>query len=177
MSRVGKNPVTVPQGVTVNVMGTTVKVKGKLGETSMTFSEDINIALEGDKVSVKPARDTQQCRMMWGTGRALIAKMVKGVTDGYTKNLEMNGTGYKAVLQGNDLVLTVGKSHEVRYKIPAGIKIATAKPTEISVSGINAQQVGQVAADIRGVKPPEPYKGKGIKYSTEKVRRKEGKKK
>jgi len=177
MSRIGKNPVPVPSGVTVTVTGGLVTAKGKLGETSMTLSDDISIKVEGSEVIVAPARETRQATMMWGTGRALVAKMVKGVSEGYTKTLELSGVGFKAAVQGSELVLNIGFSHDIRYPIPAGIKIACAKPTEIAVSGIDAQQVGQVAAEIRGFRPPEPYKGKGIMYAGEKIRRKEGKKK
>ena len=177
MSRIGKNPVTLPAGVTVTVVGDVVKAKGKLGECSVRLNDNVSVAVEGSSVTVKKVRDTAEANMMWGTGRALIAKLVKGVTEGYTKTLEMNGTGYKAAVQGNNLILNIGLSHEVKYKIPAGIKIATPKPTEITVAGVDAQQVGQVAAEIRGFRKPEPYKGKGIKYVGERIRRKEGKKK
>lgn len=177
MSRIGKNPVAIPAGVTVSVAGGVVKAKGKLGECSVALSDDINIVVAGNEVTVSPANDGRQARMMWGTGRALIAKLVKGVSEGYTRTLELSGVGFKAAVQGNDLVLNIGFSHEVRVVPPAGIKIATPKPTEIVVSGVDAQQVGQIAAEIRSYKVPEPYKGKGIMYQGEKVRRKEGKKK
>lgn len=177
MSRIGKNPVVLPAGVTVTVAKGVVKAKGKLGESSVTLSDDINIVVAGNEVTVTPANDGRQAKIMWGTGRALIAKLVKGVSEGYTTTLELNGVGYKAAVQGSDLVLNVGFSHEVRIKPPAGIKIAAPKPTEVVISGVDAQQVGQIAAEIRGYKMPEPYKGKGIKYQGEKIRRKEGKKK
>ncbi len=177
MSRIGKNPVAIPAGVTVSVAGGVVKAKGKLGECSVALSDDINIVVAGNEVTVSPANDGRQARMMWGTGRALIAKLVKGVSEGYTRTLELSGVGFKAAVQGNDLVLNIGFSHEVRVVPPAGIKIATPKPTEIVVSGVDAQQVGQIAAEIRSYKVPEPYKGKGIMYQGEKIRRKEGKKK
>lgn len=177
MSRIGKNPVVLPAGVTVSVAKGVVKAKGKLGEASVALGEEIKIEVSGNEVTVTPANDGRQAKMMWGTGRALIAKLVKGVSDGYTKTLELNGVGYKAAVQGSDLVLNVGFSHEVRITPPAGIKLATPKPTEIVISGVDAQQVGQIAAEIREYKKPEPYKGKGIMYQGEKIRRKEGKKK
>jgi len=177
MSRIGKNPVPVPAGVVVTIAGGLVKAKGKLGETSITLSDDVSVKLEGNEVSVQPARETRQAKMMWGTGRALVAKLVKGVSEGYVKTLELSGVGFKANVQGSELVLNIGFSHDIRYAIPEGIKIVCAKPTEITVSGIDAQRVGQVAAEIRGFRPPEPYKGKGIMYAGEKIRRKEGKKK
>lgn len=177
MSRIGKNPVVLPAGVTVSVTNGVVKAKGKLGEASVSLGDEITIVVSGNEVSVSPANDGRQAKMMWGTGRALVAKLVKGVSEGYTKTLDLNGVGYKAAVQGADLVLNVGFSHEVRITPPAGIKIATPKPTEIVVSGVDAQQVGQIAAEIREYKKPEPYKGKGIMYRGEKVRRKEGKKK
>lgn len=177
MSRIGKNPVAIPAGVTVSVASGVVKAKGKMGECSVALSDDITIVVAGNEVTVTPANDGRQAKMMWGTGRALIAKLVKGVSEGYTRTLELSGVGFKAAVQGNDLVLNIGFSHEVRVVPPAGIKIATPKPTEIVVSGVDAQQVGQIAAEIRSYKVPEPYKGKGIMYQGEKVRRKEGKKK
>lgn len=177
MSRIGKNPVAIPAGTTVSVAGNTVSAKGKAGEVSVNLNDNIVVKVEGSTVTVTPANDSRDARMMWGTGRALIAKIVKGATEGYTKTLELSGVGFKAAMQGNDLVLNIGFSHEVRIKAPAGIKIACAKPTEISVSGADAQQVGQIAAEIRAVRKPEPYKGKGIMYQGEKIRRKEGKKK
>jgi large subunit ribosomal protein L6 len=177
MSRIGKNPVAVPAGVTVSVAGNVVTAKGKAGEAKAVLNDNVKVTVEGNVVKVAPASDSQQARMMWGTGRALVAKIVKGAAEGYTKNLELSGVGYKAALQGSELVLNLGFSHDIRYKVPAGIKIATPKPTEISISGADAQQVGQVAAEIRAMKRPEPYKGKGVMYVGEKIRRKEGKKK
>jgi large subunit ribosomal protein L6 len=177
MSRIGKNPVAIPSGVTVTVSGDVVKAKGKAGEASAVLNKNVKVTVEGSLVKVEPANDTRDAKIMWGTGRALVAKVVKGAAEGYTKNLDLVGVGYKAAMQGNDLVLSLGFSHEIRYKTPAGIKIAVAKPTEISISGADAQQVGQVAAEIRGYKGPEPYKGKGVMYQGEKIRRKEGKKK
>lgn len=177
MSRIGKNPVPIPAGVTVTVDGHTVKAKGKAGEASAVLNENVTVKVEGGEVKVAPTHDSKESRMMWGTGRALVAKIVKGAAEGYTKTLDMVGVGYKGAMQGNDLVLSLGFSHEIRYKTPAGIKIVTPKPTEVVITGADAQQVGQVAADIRGFKGPEPYKGKGVMYRGEKILRKEGKKK
>ena len=177
MSRVGKNPVKVPSGVTVNVSGQEVTAKGKLGQLAMVFGKDVALSLEGDEVWVKPRDDSKKARMSWGMARNMINNMVKGVTTGYTVNLEINGVGYRAAVQGKILNLQLGFSHDVPYPIPAGITIVTEKPTMISVSGIDKQLVGQVAAEIRGYRPPEPYKGKGVRYEGEYVRRKEGKKK
>lgn len=177
MSRIGKNAVHIPSGVTVTVTGDVITVKGKLGETSATVNNLVKVTVDGQDVLVRPANDTREARMMWGTGRALVAKLVKGATEGYTKSLDMVGVGYKAAMQGNDLVLNLGYSHEIRLSPPAGIKIATPKPTEIVVTGIDSQQVGQVAAQIRSYRKPEPYKGKGVMYQGEKILRKEGKKK
>ncbi len=177
MSRIGKLPVNVPAGVTVSVAGNVVKAKGKAGESSAVLNSDVVVKVDGNIITITPANDSQQARMMWGTSRALVAKAVKGAAEGYTRNLELNGVGYKVAVQGNNLVLNVGFSHEIKYPIPAGIKITSAKPTEISITGADAQQVGQVAAEIRAFKRPEPYKGKGIMYTGEKIRRKEGKKK
>lgn len=177
MSRIGKNPVTIPAGVTVTVTGNVVKAKGKAGEAQAVLNDNVKVTVEGSSVKVAPANDTADARMMWGTGRALVAKLVKGAADGYTKTLEINGVGFKAAVQGSELVLNVGYSHDVKIKVPAGIKITTPKPTEVVITGADAQQVGQVAADIRAVRRPEPYKGKGIKYQDERIRRKEGKKK
>jgi large subunit ribosomal protein L6 len=177
MSRIGKLPVAVPAGVTVSVAGNIVKAKGKAGECQAVLNDNVVIKVDGNVIHVTPANETQAARMMWGTGRALVAKVVKGAAEGYTRNLELNGVGYKAAVQGSNLVLNIGFSHDIKYPIPAGIKITSAKPTEISITGADAQQVGQVAAEIRALKKPEPYKGKGIMYAGEKVRRKEGKKK
>ena len=177
MSRIGKNPVTVPAGVTVTVTGNVVKAKGKAGEASVLLNDNVKVTVAGSEVKVEPANDGRDAKVMWGTGRALVAKLVKGVSDGYTKTLEINGVGFKAAVQGSELVLNLGYSHDIKYKIPAGIKIAATKPTELVITGADAQQVGQVAANIRDMRRPEPYKGKGIKYQGEKIRRKEGKKK
>ena len=177
MSRVGKNPVKIPAGVTIEVAGNRVTAKGKAGELSSTFGADVAIAREGDAIVVKPKSESLQAKRMWGTARASIRNMIEGVTTGYNESLEITGVGYRAAVQGKDLVLQLGYSHEVRYQIPAGIKIACPEQTKISVAGSDRRLVGQVAANIRGFRPPEPYKGKGIKYARETIRRKEGKKK
>jgi large subunit ribosomal protein L6 len=177
MSRIGKHPVAVPAGVDVNVDGQLVTAKGKLGSLSLTLIDDISASLADGKVVVKPANDSRRARTMWATSRTLINNMVTGVSQGYTINLEINGVGYRAAVQGKELVMQLGFSHDVKYPIPEGIAIKCDKPTSISVTGYDKHKVGQVAAEIRGWKKPEPYKGKGIKYSTETVLRKEGKKK
>ncbi len=177
MSRIGKHPVPVPAGVDVSVNGQQVTAKGKLGTLSMTLIDDISAKLEDGKVVVAPANDSKRARVMWATSRTLINNMVTGVSQGFTINLEINGVGYRAAVQGKELVMQLGFSHDVKYAIPEGISIKCDKPTSISVSGFDKQKVGQVAAEIRGWKKPEPYKGKGIKYETETVLRKEGKKK
>lgn len=177
MSRIGKNPVAVPAGVTVSVAGNVVKAKGKAGEASVVLNDNVKLTVTASEIKVEPANESRDAKVMWGTGRALVAKLVKGVSEGYTKTLEINGVGFKAAVQGADLVLNLGYSHDIVFKIPAGIKIAAPKPTELVISGADAQQVGQVAANIRDMRRPEPYKGKGIKYQGEKIRRKEGKKK
>ena len=177
MSRVGKNPVRIPSGVTVDVVGRRVVAKGKLGELSTAFSGDVKVYREGDAVWVKPQAESIQARKMWGTVRNNIKNMMEGVTKGYSKNLEINGVGYRAAVQGKDLVLQLGFSHEVRYPIPTGIKVQCVDQTHITIEGADKQKVGQTAAEIRGFRSPEPYKGKGIKYANEHILRKEGKKK
>jgi large subunit ribosomal protein L6 len=177
MSRVGKKPVPVPSGVTVNVAGQTVSVKGPKGELKFALAEQVLAKLDQEGVKVDPRDQSKAARASWGMSRAMIAGMIKGVTTGYSKSLEISGVGYRAVVQGKSLQLNLGYSHDVQYPIPDGITITTPKPTEIVVSGIDKQRVGQVAAEIRAWREPEPYKGKGIKYSTEKIFRKEGKKK
>ncbi|MFN4284157.1 MAG: 50S ribosomal protein L6 [Alphaproteobacteria bacterium] len=177
MSRVGKNPVKVPSGVTVNVSGQEVTAKGKLGQLSMVVSKDVETSLDGDKVWVKPRDESKRSRMLWGMTRNMINNMVNGVATGYTVNLEINGVGYRAAVQGKVLNMQLGYSHDINYPIPEGISIKCDKPTAISISGADRQKVGQVAAEIRGYRKPEPYKGKGIKYDTETILRKEGKKK
>ena len=177
MSRVGKYPVPLPQGVQVTLQGRTLVAKGKLGELKLPLTDDVDVEVEGNQVAVKPRRDDRRSRTMWGTTRSLVNGMVTGVSTGFTKNMEINGTGYRAAVQGKDLVLNLGYSHEVRYPIPDGIKITCERPTAIRVEGVDKRQVGQVAAEIRAWRAPEPYKGKGIKYENEQILRKEGKKK
>jgi large subunit ribosomal protein L6 len=177
MSRIGKHPVAVPSGVQVNVKGQTVTAKGKLGELSVDIVDDVAVSMEDGKVAVNPRNNSRFARNMWATSRTQINNIVTGVDKGFTRNLEINGVGYRAAVQGKDLVLQLGFSHEVRYPIPEGIKMVTEKPTSISISGYDKQKVGQVAAEIRSVRPPEPFKGKGVKYDTETILRKEGKKK
>jgi large subunit ribosomal protein L6 len=177
MSRVGKYPVVLPQGVTAEVKGQTIAVKGKLGSLNLAFPPEIVVKVEGGRVVVSKAHDTPKARVLWGTARNNINNMVNGVTEGFKTVLEIEGVGFKAAMQGKDLVLQIGFSHEVRFTPPAGISIKADKPTQLTITGTDRQQVGQVAAEIRGMKKPEPYKGKGIKYAGEKIRRKEGKKK
>ncbi len=177
MSRVGKYPVVLPQGVTAEVKGAQVTVKGKLGTLSLTTPHEVAVKVENGHVAVSRTKDTAEARVLWGTARNNINNMVKGVSEGFKIVLEIDGVGFKAAMQGKDLVLQIGFSHEVRFTPPEGIAIKADKPTVLSISGIDKQKVGQVAAEIRGMKKPEPYKGKGIKYAGEKIRRKEGKKK
>ncbi len=177
MSRVGKHPVALPQGVTAEVKGNTVSVKGKLGSLSLCFPPEVEVKVADGKIAVSAKNEAQRSRAMWGTARNNIANMVKGVADGFKTVLEIEGVGFKAAVQGKDLVLQLGCSHDVKYPIPEGIAIKAEKPTLLSITGFDRQKVGQVAAEIRALKKPEPYKGKGIKYQGEKIRRKEGKKK
>lgn len=177
MSRVGKNPVEVPSGVEVAIQGSLVSAKGKLGSLDFQATDDVEITQEDSKIWVKPVNESKKARAMWGTARSRIQNMMHGVSEGFTKELEINGVGYRAAVQGNALNLQLGFSHDVSYPIPEGITIKCEKPTSISISGADKQQVGQVAAEIRGYRPPEPYKGKGVKYADEVILRKEGKKK
>ena len=177
MSRVGKNPVSVPSGVTVSLAAGQIKAKGKLGELAMRISGDVEVKLEDNKVWVKPLRETKQARMMWGTTRNLVRSMLTGVSQGYSKSLEISGVGYRAAVQGKTLQLQLGYSHDINFPIPSDIQIKCEKPTSIQVTGADKQRVGQVAAEIRAFRKPEPYKGKGIMYLGEKIVRKEGKKK
>lgn len=177
MSRVGKNPIEVPDGVEVAIIGQQVTAKGKLGELSMTFSDDIDIIKEANLVKVKARNNTIQSRKMWGTARSVISNLVVGVSEGFTRDLEINGVGYRAQIQGKELVLQLGFSHEIRHEIPDGVNISCPDQTHIKVEGPDKQKVGQVASDIRAYRPPEPYKGKGVKYVDEQILRKEGKKK
>ena len=177
MSRVGKYPVEIPAGVQVAIASGILTAKGKLGELTLSLTGHVETAVENGKVSVAPKGGERQSRMMWGTTRALIANMLKGVSTGYAKSLEITGTGYRAAVAGPNLEMNLGFSHPVVYPIPPGIKITCERPTSIKVEGIDKRQVGQVAAEIRGFRPPEPYKGKGARYTNETIRRKEGKKK
>jgi len=177
MSRVGKYPVKVPNGVTVEVTDSRIVAKGKLGEITTLLTKDVVVTREGETLVVKPANDTHQARRMWGTVRANLRNMMEGVTAGYSESLDINGVGFRAAIQGKDLVLQLGFSHEVRYPIPAGVKITCPEQTAVTITGSDKRLVGQVAANIRGFRPPEPYKGKGIKYKNEHILRKEGKKK
>lgn len=177
MSRVGKYPVIVPAGVTVSVEGQTVRAKGKLGELSFHVVDEVEAKLEDGKVWVKPRNETKFARAMWGTARARINNLVKGVGEGFTKKLDIVGVGYRAAVQGKVLKLSLGFSHDVDFPIPEGIDIKCPQPTQIEISGTDKQVVGQVASEIRAYRSPEPYKGKGVKYADEKILRKEGKKK
>lgn len=182
MSRIGKNPVAVPKDVTVDVNGQTVKVKGKLGELSLVVHDAVGVKLQDSEAGAKelsfsPMSEDRTARMLWPTFRNLVKNMVIGVDQGYTKNLEIQGVGLRANLQGSELVLQLGYSHDIRYAVPEGIKVAVDKQTKIAISGIDKQKVGQVAAEIISFRPPEPYKGKGIRYEGQQILRKEGKKK
>ena len=177
MSRIGKKPVTVPSGVTANVEGQTVKVKGPKGALQAVLHDDVTVSMDKSAIKVAPRYETKRSRSLYGTSRTLVSNLVAGVTKGFEEKLEITGVGYRAAVQGKQLNLQLGFSHDVNYPIPTGITIATPKPTEIVVTGIDKQQVGQVAAEIRGFRPPEPYKGKGVKYAGEYIFRKEGKKK
>ncbi len=177
MSRIGKKSVSVPAGVTANIAGQTVTVKGPKGELKTILNEQVLVKMAEDGIKVDPINQTKLARSSWGMSRTLVANMMKGVTEGFTKSLEISGVGYRAALNGKVLQLNLGYSHDVNYQIPAGIEVKVPKPTEIVVSGINKQQVGQVAAEIREWRGPEPYKGKGVKYVGEYIHRKEGKKK
>lgn len=177
MSRIGKKPIEVPQGVTASIDGQTVSVKGPKGELAFLATDNVSVEMEDGMIAVKPQDESQGARAAWGLSRTMVANLVEGVTKGFERRLEINGVGYRAAVQGSNLQINVGYSHEVLYPIPTGIKIETPKPTEIVISGIDKQRVGQVAAEIRDFRRPEPYKGKGIKYAEETIHRKEGKKK
>jgi len=177
MSRIGKRPVTVPSGVTATVEGQTVKMKGPKGQLQFVVHDDVEVKFENGTVKVAPRLKTNRAQAMYGTARAQVANLVAGVTKGFEKKLEITGVGYRAALQGKNLQLALGYSHDVIYKIPEGIAITVPKPTEITITGNDSQRVGQVAAEIRSYRPPEPYKGKGVKYADEFIFRKEGKKK
>ena len=177
MSRVGKYPVVIPSGATVEVSGEEIRAKGKLGERSMRLVDEVEARVEGSELWLKPKRDTKRARMMWGTYRSLADSLVRGVSEGFTRNLEINGVGYRAAVEGKVLKLQLGYSHDVNYPIPEDVQIRCERPTAVAITGIDKQRVGQVAAEIRAFRKPEPYKGKGIKYAEETVFRKEGKKK
>jgi len=177
MSRIGKNPVKVPSGVTVEVAGNTVKAKGKLGELSETLANDVTVTYQDNLVHVKPVNESKRARQMWGMSRTKVSNLVEGVSEGFKKQLDISGVGYRAAVQGKNLVLQLGFSHEVVYPAPAGIKITCPEQTQIIIEGIDKQLVGQVAAEIRAYRGPEPYKGKGVRYAGEYILRKEGKKK
>jgi large subunit ribosomal protein L6 len=177
MSRIGKKAVAVPSGITANLEGQTVKIKGPKGLLSVVLPDEVAVKLDGGQIKVDPRTETKRARAQWGTARTLIANLIVGVTKGFEQRLEINGVGYRAAVQGKNLQLALGYSHDINYPIPEGITIATPRPVEIVITGTDRQKVGQVAAEIREYRPPEPYKGKGIKYATERVFRKEGKKK
>ena len=177
MSRIGKRPVAVPSGVTATVDGQTVKMKGPKGQLQFIVHDDVEVKFENGEVKVAPRVKTNRAQAMYGTARAQVANLVAGVTKGFEKKLEITGVGYRAALQGKNLQLALGYSHDVVYPIPEGIAITVPKPTEIVIVGSDSQRVGQVAAEIRSYRPPEPYKGKGVKYVDEFIFRKEGKKK
>jgi large subunit ribosomal protein L6 len=177
MSRIGKHPVVVPAGVTVAVEGHTVTAKGKLGELAVALPPEVDIRLEDSQVVVAPRDEEKRSRAMWGMSRSLVQNLVKGVSEGYTRKLEISGVGYRAAVDGKVLNLQLGYSHDIKFAVPDDIKVVCDTPTAITISGADKQRVGQIAAEIRGFRGPEPYKGKGVKYAEEKILRKEGKKK
>jgi len=177
MSRIGKRPVPLPKGVTATIDGRSVRVKGPKGELNVMLANEVEASVGEGGVTIVPREGAERGRQMWGVSRTLVNNLVTGVTQGFTRELEISGVGYRAAVQGKNLQLQLGFSHDVSYPIPDGIGIVCEKPTMITVSGIDRQLVGQVAAEIRAWRPPEPYKGKGVKYAGERIRRKEGKKK
>ena len=177
MSRIGQRPVELPSGVSVELKGQDLTVKGKIGELSVTLVDDVIASHEDNKIVIEPRDDSKRARAMWGMQRSLVNNMVTGVTDGFKVALEIVGVGYRAAVDGKTLRLQLGFSHDIEYPIPDGVQITCERPTSIAVSGANRQQVGQVAAEIRAFRKPEPYKGKGIRYAGEVVHMKEGKKK
>jgi large subunit ribosomal protein L6 len=177
MSRIGKKAVAVPSGVTVTIDGQTVAVKGPKGQLSWTVAEEIEVKQDGGELTLAKRQDTQRAQAMWGLSRTLVANMVQGVTQGYEQTLELVGVGYRAAMKGSSLSMQLGFSHDVDIKPPEGISFVVPKQTEIKISGIDKQMVGETAARIRRIRPPEPYKGKGVRYAGEKIVRKEGKKK
>ena len=177
MSRIGKHPVAIPAGVQVELSGRTLNAKGQLGALSLVVSNEVTATIADGAVTIAPRNESTRSRAMWGTTRALVNNMITGVATGFTRTLEINGVGYRAAVQGSTLNLQLGYSHDINYPIPSDVRITCERPTLVSVSGADRQRVGQVAAEIRSFRPPEPYKGKGIKYAEEVIRRKEGKKK
>ncbi|MBV9570169.1 MAG: 50S ribosomal protein L6 [Alphaproteobacteria bacterium] len=177
MSRIGNKPVPLPKGVTATIENRMVRVKGPKGELSLRLVNEVNAAMGEDGITIAPVEGAERGRQMWGLSRTLVNNLVVGVTQGFTQRMEINGVGYRAAVQGKNLNLQLGFSHDVSYPIPAGISIVAEKPTALTISGMDKQLVGQVAAEIRSYRPPEPYKGKGVKYAGEHIRRKEGKKK
>ncbi len=177
MSRIGKKPVDLVSGVSATINGQTIEVKGPKGTRSFTATDDVTLTIEGDAVKVTPRGTSKRARQQWGMARSMVDNLVEGVTKGFKKELEIQGVGYRAAVAGNILKLSLGYSHEVNFEVPAGVTVATPKQTEITVEGIDQQLVGQVAANIREWRKPEPYKGKGIRYKGEFVFRKDGKKK
>jgi len=177
MSRIGKKPVAIPAGVSANIADGVLSVKGPNGALTLNLRDEISYAVDGDTILVKPANDTKQARAFWGMQRTLVSNLITGVTEGYTKTLQITGVGYRATAQGKELKLQLGYSHDVNFDVPEGIEIKTPDNTTVLISGIDKQKVGQVAAEIRRWRKPEPYKGKGIKYAGEFIFRKEGKKK
>ena len=177
MSRIGKKPVELPSGVEASVSGQTVTVKGPKGQREFTATDDVSITVDGNVVTIEPRGKSKRARQQWGMSRTMVANLVTGVTDGFKKELELSGVGYRAQAQGNKLTLNLGYSHDVIFDVPEGVSVTTPKQTEVIVEGIDQQLVGQVAANIREWRAPEPYKGKGIKYKGEYIFRKEGKKK
>jgi len=177
MSRIGKKPVQIPEGVTATVEGQKVTAKGPKGELAFVVNNEVLVKMEEGAIAVDPRDQSKDARSKWGMSRTMVSNIMEGVKDGFEKKLEINGVGYRAAMQGNDVQLSLGFSHEVVYKVPEGVSVACPKPTEIVVNGIDKQKVGQVAAEIRSYRPPEPYKGKGVKYADETIFRKEGKKK
>jgi large subunit ribosomal protein L6 len=177
MSRIGKKPVPIPSGVTASVEGQTVNMKGPKGALALVLPDDVVVKMDKSSIKVDPRTETKRAFSMWGTSRTLVANLVAGVTNGFVDKLDITGVGYRAAVQGSNLQLQLGYSHDVSFPIPKGIQVVCPKPTEIVITGIDKQKVGQVAAEIRQFRPPEPYKGKGVKYAGEYIHRKEGKKK
>jgi large subunit ribosomal protein L6 len=177
MSRVGKKPIPIPTGVTASVDGQLVSVKGAKGELKFSVPDDVNVSFADNEIKVDPKSATKRAQAMWGMSRSMVNNLVVGVSKGFEKKLEITGVGYKAAVQGKNLQLSLGYSHDIQFPIPEGIAIVTGKPTEVTISGIDKRAVGQVAAEIRAMRPPEPYKGKGVRYAGEFIFRKEGKKK